>query len=109
MQRKRTKAWKMPENTIYVETHLQSEGNYDYSCKYIYCEYCYKMGLNMSIIEIVKNLKRVPLNKWFKVINKEGDDMTQVIKDLIDSREQFEFSDDYRYFRRLDDSWLLNK
>lgn len=55
---------------------------------------------------LIKNLKSVPVDKWFTVINKAGEDMTDIIKQLIDSHEQFEFSDDYQKFKRLDDTFL---
>lgn len=53
-----------------------------------------------------KKLKQVPTGQWFSVINKSGDDMTTEIKELIDSYEQFELSDDGKRFKRLDDSFL---
>lgn len=55
---------------------------------------------------LTKSLKSVPTGKWFTVINKAGEDMTDIIKQLIDSHEQFEFSDDYKKFKRLDDIFL---
>jgi len=56
--------------------------------------------------ENYKKLKLVPLNQWFSVVNKVGYDMTVEIKELIDSHEQFEFSDDMMKFKRLDDTFL---
>lgn len=45
----------------------------------------------------------MPTGKWFSVVNKSGEDMTEIIKQLIDGHEQFEFSDDWKKFKRLED------
>jgi hypothetical protein len=48
----------------------------------------------------------VPDSHWFSVTNKKGDDMTDIIKQLIDSNEPFTFSDDYKKFKRIEDPFL---
>ena len=50
----------------------------------------------------IKKLITLPYNVWYNVKSKNGDDLTEIIKELIDSGEQFEFSNDYKKFRRLE-------
>lgn len=58
----------------------------------------------MNISETIKKLKSVPTDKWYSVVNKAGVNLSELIKELIDSGEfTFELSDDYQRFRRLSD------
>jgi hypothetical protein len=57
----------------------------------------------MTTIEIIAKLKSIEPGKWFSVVNRNGDDLTELIKDLIDGKEHFEFSDDWKRFKRLQD------
>lgn len=56
--------------------------------------------------DTARKLRSVPIDQWFSVINKSNEDMTPLLKDLIDNQEQFELSNDYKKFKRIDDSWL---
>lgn len=60
----------------------------------------------MTTTETIKKLRNVPIGDWYSVVNKSGVNMTELIKELIDSNEQFELSDDYKRFKRLDDTFL---
>jgi hypothetical protein len=58
------------------------------------------------MIETIKKLKSVPTGKWFSVITSAGD-VTEIVKELIDSNEQFIFSDNMNQFKRISE-WKLN-
>jgi hypothetical protein len=51
----------------------------------------------------IKKLIKLPYNIWYTVITKDGDDLTEIIKELIDGGSPFEFSNDYKKFRHLED------
>lgn len=58
----------------------------------------------MNITETIKKLKSLPTDKWYSVVNKAGINLSELIKELIDSGEYtFELSECHQKFRRLSD------
>ena len=56
----------------------------------------------------IKKLIKLPFNVWYTVFTKDGHDLTPIIKELIDTGQPFEFSNDYKKFRRIEDNfWIL--
>lgn len=61
----------------------------------------------MTTTETIAKLKSIEPGKWFSIVNRNGDDLTELIKDLIDEKEYFEFSDDWKRFKLIEvpQSW----